>query len=192
MRTLTLDEVGFVSGGDDEPMQEVVVNGRRMSPEDIQNMMDFLKRHTQMDGGGRFAGDGGGGEVLDEVVIEAARDGDEAIDNTPGYPVEHQKGLGISDYQEAWQKVLSKMSAAELTAFSGALAKVAADAKEMKEKGASYRLAQLAAAVLVGDSIGAAFASNQASDNLRGKSMALFEGLITKAYAAAAALPGGI
>ena len=74
MRTLTLDEVGFVSGGDDEPMQEVVVNGRRMSPEDIQNMMDFLKRHTQMDGGGRFAGDGGGGEVLDEVVIEAARD----------------------------------------------------------------------------------------------------------------------
>ena len=75
MRTLTLDEVGFVSGGDDEPMQEVVVNGRRMSPEDIQNMMDFLKRHTQMDGGGRFAGDGGGGEVLDEVVIEAARDG---------------------------------------------------------------------------------------------------------------------
>lgn len=84
------------------------------------------------------------------------------------------------------------MSAAELTAFSGALAKAAADAKGMKEKGASDRLAQLAAAVLVGDSIGAAFASNQASDNLRGKSMALFEGLITKAYAAAAALPGGI
>ena len=52
MRMLTLDEVGFVSGGDDEPMQEVVVNGRRMSPEDIQNMMDFLGRHTQMDGGG--------------------------------------------------------------------------------------------------------------------------------------------
>ena len=65
MRMLTLDEVGFLSGGDEEPMQEVVVNGRRMSPEDIQNMMDFLKRHTQMDGGGRFAGDGGGGEVLD-------------------------------------------------------------------------------------------------------------------------------
>lgn len=123
---------------------------------------------------------GGGGEEIDPV------------DNTPGYPVEHQKGLGISDYQEAWQKVLSKMSAAELTAFSVALAKAAADAKDMKEKGASDRLAQLAAAVLVGDSIGAAFASNQASDNLRGKSMALFEGLITKAYAAAAALPGGI
>jgi hypothetical protein len=62
----------------------------------------------------------------------------------------------------------------------------------MKEKGASDRLAQLAAAVLVGDSIGAGFASAQAGDNLRGKSMALFEGFVTKAYAAAAALPGGI
>lgn len=126
-----------------------------------------------------FSG-GGGGEEIDPV------------DNTPGYPVDHKKGLGISDYQEAWQKLVSKMSAAELTAFSVALAKAAADAKEMKEKGASDRLAQLAAAVLVGDSIGAAFASNQASDNLRGKSMALFEGFITKAYAVAAALPGGI
>ena len=77
MRMLTLDEVGFVSGGDDEPMQEVVVNGRRMSPEDIQNMMDFLKRHTQMDGGGRFAGDGGSGaggdDNLEEVVVEAPK-----------------------------------------------------------------------------------------------------------------------
>ena len=59
MRMLTLDEVGFVSGGDDEPMQEVVVNGRRMSPEDIQNMMDFLGRHTQMDGGGSGTPRGG-------------------------------------------------------------------------------------------------------------------------------------
>jgi hypothetical protein len=69
MRTLTLDEVGFVSGGDDEPMQEVVVNGRRMSPEEIETMMGFLRRHTQMDGGG-----GSNGEVIDEVVVEASRD----------------------------------------------------------------------------------------------------------------------
>ena len=187
MRALSISELSFVSGG----MEEVVVSAPRIKPGVIfiTDTMAIMNLLDQMD---RYGSGSGGGEVLDEVVIEAARDGDEAIDNTPGYPVEHQKGLGISDYQEAWQKVLSKMSAAELTAFSGALAKVAADAKEMKEKGASDRLAQLAAAVLVGDSIGAAFASNQASDNLRGKSMALFEGLITKAYAAAAALPGGI
>ena len=171
MRILSVREVEFVSGG----RGDVVVTAKKLpSPEFLDHLYSFMKSLSDDDADG---GAGGGGE---------------AIDNTPGYPVEHQKGLGISDYQEAWQTLLSKMSAAELTAFSGALAKAAADAKEMKEKGASDRLAQLAAAVLVGDSIGAAFASNQASDNLRGKSMALFEGLITKAYAAAAALPGGI
>ena len=176
---MTLVETSHVAGGDSDSLDEVVVSATRLKPQslDLQSLQDHLDRQMGLQHWYFYGGAGGGGE---------------AIDNTPGYPVEHQKGLGISDYQEAWQKLLSKMSAAELTAFSGALAKAAADAKGMKEKGASDRLAQLAAAVLVGDSIGAAFASNQASDNLRGKSMALFEGLITKAYAAAAALPGGI
>ena len=42
MRMLTLDEVGFVSGGDgdDEPMQEVVVTEKRMFSEDIQAVLD--------------------------------------------------------------------------------------------------------------------------------------------------------
>lgn len=172
----------MVSGGTDE----VVVPGKRIrdgvivvtDPMAIQGLIDQLS-----DGDGRWAwvwGGGGGGG------------GGDLGDNTPGYPVEHEKGLGLKEYQEAWQKVLSEMSAAELNAFSAALAKAAADALKMKEKDVSARLAQLAAAVLVGDSIGAGFASNQASDNLRGKSMALFEGSVTKSYATAAALPGGI
>jgi hypothetical protein len=54
MRALTLDEVGFVSGGDDEPMQEVVVTGKRgWSPADIQAVLDWLNegaRHTPISG----------------------------------------------------------------------------------------------------------------------------------------------
>jgi hypothetical protein len=180
MRTLSIAEAGDVAGG--FALDEVTMTGSRYGFWDWGSSWGHSRpSHFYMDtfGADTYSGGGGGG-------------GGEAIDNTPGYPVEHQKGLGISEYQEAWQKLLSKMSAAELTAFSSALAKAAAEAKLMKEKGASDRLAQLAAAVLVGDSIGAGFASAQASDNLRGKSMALFEGFITKAYAAAAALPGGI
>jgi hypothetical protein len=40
MRMLTLDEVGFLSGGDEEPMQEVVVTEKRMFSEDIQAVLD--------------------------------------------------------------------------------------------------------------------------------------------------------
>jgi hypothetical protein len=41
MRTLTLDEVGFVSGGDDEPIEEVVVTAKRPSQwEDISEAID--------------------------------------------------------------------------------------------------------------------------------------------------------
>ena len=69
MRTLTLDEVGFVSGGDgdDEPMQEVVVQGKRIIDWPLRY---YLSEDT---GGGRFAGDGGGGEVLEEVVVESPK-----------------------------------------------------------------------------------------------------------------------
>lgn len=31
MRALTVDEIGFVSGGDDEPIEEVVVTAERPS-----------------------------------------------------------------------------------------------------------------------------------------------------------------
>jgi hypothetical protein len=87
MRMLTLDEVGFVSGGDDEPMQEVVVNGRRMSPEDIQNMMDFLGRHTQMDGGGSGTPRGGvwWAAAIAIVVTEAKDFFEEYLKETTGY-----------------------------------------------------------------------------------------------------------
>jgi len=41
MRTLTLDEVGFVSGGDGEPIEEVVVTAKRSSAwEDISDAVD--------------------------------------------------------------------------------------------------------------------------------------------------------
>ena len=40
MRTLALDEVGFVSGGDDEPIEEVVVTWKRMFPQGIQAVLD--------------------------------------------------------------------------------------------------------------------------------------------------------
>jgi hypothetical protein len=40
MRMLTLDEVGFLSGGDEEPIEEVVVTEKRMFSEDIQAVLD--------------------------------------------------------------------------------------------------------------------------------------------------------
>lgn len=82
MRMLSVREVGFVSGG----RGDVVVTAKKLpSPEFLDHLYSFMKSLSDDDADG---GAGGGGE---------------AIDNTPGYPVEHQKGLGISDYQEAWQ-----------------------------------------------------------------------------------------
>ena len=40
MRMLTLDEVGFLSGGDEEPIEEVVITEKRMFSEDIQAVLD--------------------------------------------------------------------------------------------------------------------------------------------------------
>ena len=40
MRMLTLDEVGFLSGGDEEPIEEVVVTEKRMFSEYIQAVLD--------------------------------------------------------------------------------------------------------------------------------------------------------
>jgi hypothetical protein len=72
MRTLTLDEVGFVSGGDDEPMQEVVVTGKRgWSPADIQTVLDWLNegaRHTPMVGGGSGTPRGAGWAAVIAIV----------------------------------------------------------------------------------------------------------------------------
>jgi hypothetical protein len=113
-------------------------------------------------------------------------------DTVIGYPVDHHSALGLTEYQQAWQQVLSKMSVTELKAFSAALVEAAVDAKAMQQGGASDRLAQLASAVINGDSIGAAFASYQASEKLSQTALGLFEGFVTKAYATAAALPGGI
>ena len=66
MRMLTLDEVGFVSGGDgdDEPMQEVVVQGKRIIDWPLRY---YLSEDT---GGGRFGGDD---EPMEEVVVSAPR-----------------------------------------------------------------------------------------------------------------------
>ena len=40
MRMLTLDEVGFLSGCYEEPIEEVVVTEKRMFSEDIQAVLD--------------------------------------------------------------------------------------------------------------------------------------------------------
>jgi hypothetical protein len=184
MRTLSIAEVGDVAGG--FALDEAVVTASKYGFWDWAGWWGLSRpSHFYMDTFGADGYGGGGVDGGDAELLEENND-------VKGFPVDHQKGLGVSEYQEAWEKVLSKMSAAELKAFSSALAKAATDAKQMKEGEVSDRLAQLAAAVLVGDSVGAGFASAQASDNLRGKSAALFEAFVTRSYATAAAWPGGI
>lgn len=106
--------------------------------------------------------------------------------------MDHHSALGVSEHQQAWQQVLSTRSAFELAIFGAASAKAAVDARAMGEGGVSDRLAQLAAAVIKRDSIGAGFASAQASNNLSQTKLGLFEGMVTKAYVVAGASPGGI
>jgi hypothetical protein len=70
MRALSISELSFVSGG----MEEVVVSAPRIKPGVIfiTDTMAIMNLLDQMD---RYGSGSGGGEVLDEVVIEAARDG---------------------------------------------------------------------------------------------------------------------
>ena len=73
MRALDDIEVHAVVGAGDEILDEVVVPGRRIKDGVIviTDSMAIMNLLDQMDGDGFGSG---GGEVLDEVVIEAARD----------------------------------------------------------------------------------------------------------------------
>ena len=126
MRMLTLDEVGFVSGGDgdDEPMQEVVVQGKRIIDWPLRY---YLSEDT---GGGRFAGDGGGGEVLEEVVIEAPSE------------------MSPEELLKFWESLLAGMSPAKQAALAAALL---AAAKNSFLSPHSQALAALSGAVSAGN-----------------------------------------
>ena len=126
MRMLTLDEVGFVSGGDgdDEPMQEVVVQGKRIIDWPLRY---YLSEDT---GGGRFAGYGGGGEVLEEVVIEAPSE------------------MSPEELLKFWESLLAGMSPAKQAALAAALF---AAAKNSALSPHSQALAALSGAVSAGN-----------------------------------------
>lgn len=59
MRALTVNEWSFVAGGDDEPMEEVVLTGKRckdawscMSMEELERFLENSYTHPPMGGGG--------------------------------------------------------------------------------------------------------------------------------------------
>ena len=68
MRALTMNECSFVAGGDDEPMQEVVIPGKRckdgwscMSMEEVERFLENSYAHSPWGGGGD-------GMIIDEKL----------------------------------------------------------------------------------------------------------------------------
>jgi hypothetical protein len=75
MRALTLNEWSFVAGGDDEPMQEVVIAGKRCNEAWSCMSMEELERFTENSYTYPPSGGGGGREVSiiqGEKALEAA------------------------------------------------------------------------------------------------------------------------
>ena len=83
MRALTVNEWSFVAGGDDEPMEEVVVTGRRckdgwscLSQEELEALLENTYTHPPMGGGG------GGGLSAGVTVADTERALEKAMAET--------------------------------------------------------------------------------------------------------------
>jgi hypothetical protein len=169
MRTLTIIEIVHVSGG----LDGVDVNGKRLpSMLALDYFNCALKKILGNDD------TGGGGDVGDAVI---------------GLPVDHHSDKDSVDYEKEWARLLGTLSAAEKAAFAAALAKAAADAeKSCATKGVAEFLREMASAAASNSAAAAGMASSRASNNLSQGDLGLFDAAVSKAYAAAAALPGGV
>jgi len=72
MRALTVNEWSFVAGGDDEPMEEVVVTGKRCKQWECLSREELERVLEQQHHGGQF-GNGGGGLPAGVTVADTER-----------------------------------------------------------------------------------------------------------------------
>lgn len=183
MRVLTSKELISVAGGQMRPGQVIpnpgggftvnVRGGRRIES------WDTLWRW------GLYEQDGGGSELVGD-------DGGGGGGGVIGHPVDLDPSSikDARDYEKDWEAVFDKMSPAELKAFDAQL--------ERDYKNAMDKLNFGLAGFLLGfkDANGnpgkMGMASSYAAQNASPFTLGLLEAALTRAYAVAAALPGGI
>ena len=117
MRKLSADEQTKVSGGllgwDDEPMDEVVVPGKRPRKKDPFQGFPELHGYDDFSASGIVnygGGGGGGGAPLEEVVVQASK----CPIPDMFAPVDK---LGLGERGDAWKKCFDVMTTAELMAL---------------------------------------------------------------------------
>jgi hypothetical protein len=177
MRTLSIAEVGDVAGG--FALDEVVVTASKYGFWDWGSSWAPSRRaYIFMDtfGADSYSGGGGGG---DESGIK-------------GYPVDldpHSIKDSV-DYEKAWKAVFDKMTPAELKAFDAQLER---DYKNAMDK-YNFKLAEFLFGFkdANGNPSKMGMASSYAAQNASPFTLGLIEAALARAYAVAAALPGGI
>lgn len=180
MRTLTVVETSHVAGGDSDSLDEAVVSASRLTPQslDLQSLQGYLDRQMGLQHWYLYGGGGGGGG------------GDES--GIKGYPVDldpHSIKDSV-DYEKAWKAVFDKMSPAELKAFDAQLER---DYKNAMDK-FNFKLAEFLFGFkdANGNPSKMGMASSYAAQNASSFTLGLIEAALARAYAVAAALPGGI